>query len=166
MHDPGLRENFIERVFALRRWRDLVAEGKTRGNLVRFHSENKLQIMAHSVVHLREMGRLVAGPKGVPPARMYERYQAMFLDALSLRATAAKNTNVLHHIMGYFKRDISADEKQELLEVIGGYREGLLPLIVPVTLINHYVRKYRPAYLLNQTYLQPHPTELALRNHV
>jgi uncharacterized protein YbgA (DUF1722 family) len=68
--------------------------------------------------------------------------------------------------MGYFKRDITSDEKQELLEVIGSYRKGIVPLIVPITLLGHYVRKYKPPYLLNQHYLQPHPVELALRNHV
>lgn len=166
MHDPGLRENFIERVFALKRWRDLGAEGRTRGNLVKFHSENKLLIMAHSYKHLREMGRLVAAPKGIPTSRLYERYQNMFLEALSLRATPAKNTNVLQHIMGYFKRDLSSDEKQELLEVVHSYRKGLVPLVVPITLVNHFVRKFKPPYLLNQTYLKPHPVELALRNHV
>jgi uncharacterized protein YbgA (DUF1722 family)/uncharacterized protein YbbK (DUF523 family) len=166
MHDPVLRENFIERVFAMKRWRELISGGRTRGRIVRFHSENKLQIMAHSPVHLRDMGRLVASPKGVPAADLYGQYRSSFVEALRLRATPAKNTNVLQHIMGYFKKQLTPDEKQELLEVIHSYRKGLVPLVVPVTLINHYVRKFRPDYLMNQTYLQPHPTELALRNHV
>lgn len=166
LHDPGLRENFIERLFALRRWRDTVARGKTRGNLVRFHSENKLLIMAHSDKHLREMGGLVARPKELPPGRLFDSYQGMFLEALRLKATVAKNTNVIQHIMGYFKRDLSSDEKRELLEVIESYRRGYVPLVVPITLINHYVRKFQPPYLLDQHYLKPHPVELALRNHV
>lgn len=166
MHDPALRENFIERVFALKRWRELLSEGMTRANLVRFHSENKLLIMSHSIKHLREMGRLVASPKGPPAAGLFERYQPVFFEALGLAATPAKNTNVLQHIMGYFKKDLSHDEKQELLEVIDGYRLGHVPLVVPVTLLNHYVRKFKPAYLIDQTYLRPHPVELALRNHV
>lgn len=166
LHDPGLRENFIERVFALKRWRDNLAGGRKRGALVKFHSENKLLIMAHSQKHLREMGGLVAGAKDLPVAELFESYQFLLMEALELRASTAKNTNVLHHIMGYFKRDITSDEKQELLEVIGSYRKGIVPLIVPITLLGHYVRKYKPPYLLNQHYLQPHPVELALRNHV
>lgn len=166
LHDPGLRENFIERVFALKRWREDLAGGRKRGVLVKFHSENKLLIMAHSQKHLREMGRLVAGAKNLPLAELFESYQSLLMEALELRASTAKNTNVLHHIMGYFKRDITPDEKQELLEVIGSYRKGIVPLIVPITLLGHYVRKYKPPYLLNQHYLEPHPVELALRNHV
>jgi uncharacterized protein YbgA (DUF1722 family)/uncharacterized protein YbbK (DUF523 family) len=166
LQDPGLRENFIERVFALKRWRDNLAGGRKRGALVKFHSENKLLIMAHSQKHLREMGRLVAGAKKLPLAELFESYQSLLMEALKLRASTAKNTNVLHHTMGYFKRDITPDEKQELLEVISSYRKGIVPLIVPITLLGHYVRKYKPPYLLNQHYLGPHPVELALRNHV
>jgi uncharacterized protein YbgA (DUF1722 family) len=76
-----------------------------------------------------------------------------------------KNANVLYHLMGYFKEDLSADEKQELLEILDQYRAGYIPLIVPVTLINHYVRKYQQPYLAKQTYLNPHPVDLQLRNH-
>jgi uncharacterized protein YbgA (DUF1722 family)/uncharacterized protein YbbK (DUF523 family) len=165
LHDPGLRENFIERIFALRRWRGALDRGVKRGTLVRFHSANKLLIMAHSQKHLREMGRLVARADAVPPSELFGAYQTLFLSALALRATPAKNANVLQHIMGYFKRDISADEKRELLEVIRSYQKGYVPLVVPITLVNHYVRKYKPAYLVEQSYLNPHPLELALRNH-
>jgi uncharacterized protein YbgA (DUF1722 family) len=88
------------------------------------------------------------------------------MEALRLKATPKKNTNVLHHLMGYFKKDLTAAEKQELLEIIDNYRQGYVPLVVPVTLINHYVRKYRQPYLQEQIYLHPHPAELQLRNHV
>ncbi len=165
LHDPGLRENFIERIFALRRWRDALDRGRRRGVLVRFHSRNKLLVMSHSEKHMRRMGELVAKAKSVPQSELFGTYQALFLEALALRATPAKNANVLQHIMGYFKRDLSGDEKRELLEVIGRYRKGYVPLIVPITLVNHYVGKYKPAYIVDQTYLNPHPAELALRNH-
>jgi uncharacterized protein YbgA (DUF1722 family) len=88
------------------------------------------------------------------------------MEGLKLLSTAKKNTNVLHHILGHFKKRISSDEKQELLEVIENYHKGLVPLIVPVTLIRHYVRKYGEQYLARQHYLNPHPVELMLRNHV
>ncbi|BBO69304.1 hypothetical protein DSCA_32340 [Desulfosarcina alkanivorans] len=166
LHDPGLRENFIERVFALKRWRETLAEKKAMGRLVAFHTREKLLLMAHSPKHYREMGQLVAGGKQVDPVTLYDRYEGMLVEALNLKATVAKNTNVLMHIMGYFKKQLSGDEKQELLELIGNYRKGILPLIVPVTLLNHFVRKYSQPYLSDQTYLKPHPLDLQLRNHV
>ncbi len=166
LHDPDLRENFIERVFALRRWRDTVGKGRTVGNLVEFHARHKLLIMAHSPKLTGALGRIVAHARETEPADVFDRYGELLMTALKLKATVKKHTNVLQHMMGYFKKDIGVDEKQELLEVIGAYHDELIPLIVPVTLINHYVRKYNKEYLGQQTYLNPHPLELRLRNHV
>jgi len=165
LHDPVLRENFIEQVFALKRWREVLKKKKTMGNLVDFHTREKLLLMAHSPKHYREMGRLVAEGKKIKPSDLYDRYEGLLIEALSHRATVAKHTNVLMHIMGYFKKQLSGDEKQEIIELIGNYRSGYLPLIVPVTLLNHFVRKYRQPYLSDQTYLNPHPLDLQLRNH-
>jgi uncharacterized protein YbgA (DUF1722 family) len=97
---------------------------------------------------------------------LYEAYERILMEALSLKSTRAKHMNVLQHMLGYFKKDLSPEEKQEMLSIIGEYRAGHVPLIVPITLINHYVRKYRQAYLSQQTYLNPHPVALQLRNHV
>jgi uncharacterized protein YbgA (DUF1722 family)/uncharacterized protein YbbK (DUF523 family) len=166
LHDPGLRENFIERVFAFKRWKDIESKGKTRGNLVTFHAAHKLQLMAHSQKHLRDLGRIVAGSGQQSLASLYEAYFDTFMEALKRRATTKKNTNVLQHIMGYFKKRLSSDEKQELLAVITNYHKGLIPLIVPVTLLNHYIRLHNESYLKTQYYLNPHPIELMLRNHV
>ena len=166
LHDPVLRENFIARVFALRRWRDTVAQKHTVGHLVAFHTREKLLLMSHSQSHYRDLGRLVASGKGMPVSALYDQYERLLMEALTLKTTVAKNTNVLMHILGYFKKQLTADEKQEVLEMIQNYRNGHLPLIVPVTLLNHFVRKYRQPYLSEQTYLTPHPLELALRNHV
>lgn len=166
LHDPMLRENFIERVFALKRWRELLKKKRSMGNLVDFHTREKLLLMAHSQKHYREMGRLVAKGKQVKPNELYGHYESLLNDALSLKGTISKHTNVLMHIMGYFKKQLSADEKQEVLELITNYRNGHLPLIVPVTLMNHFVRKYHQSYLSDQTYLNPHPLDLQLRNHV
>ena len=165
LHDPDLRENFIERVFTLRRWRDAMVAGKTRGNLVAFHTRHKYLLQAHGEQGARQMSRLVAHAKELGSADLYNRYLALLMDTLRKRATVKRHTNVLQHMMGYFKRELSAEEKQELLEVIERYRAGLVPLIVPVTLLNHYVRKYDQAYLREQVYLNPHPVELRLRNH-
>lgn len=166
LHDPVLRENFITRIFVFQRWRDLVRSNKTLGGLVDFHSGHKLLIMAHHVPTYRELGKLVAAGKQMPVDELFSTYLHKLHYALQLHSTTKKNVNVLHHLMGYFKRDLSRDEKQELLEVIDEYKTGNVPLIVPVTLINHYVRKYDQPYLHNQYYLHPHPLELKLRNHV
>ena len=165
LHDIRLRENFIERIFALKRWRDLLGEKKSRGRLVAFHTQHKLLILSHSQKHSRILGKLVAAAKSISPTQLYPQYQALFLEALKLKTTVKKNINVLQHMMGYFKKQLSADEKQELLETFDQYREGYIPLIVPLTLISHYVRKYDQPYLKQQIYLNPHPVELKLRNH-
>ena len=165
LHDIRLRENFIERIFALKRWRDLLGEKKSRGRLVSFHTQHKFLILSHSQKHSRILGKLVAAAKSISPKQLYPQYQALFLEALKLKTTVKKNINVLQHMMGYFKKQLSADEKQELLETFDQYREGYIPLIVPLTLISHYVRKYDQPYLKQQIYLNPHPVELKLRNH-
>lgn len=166
LHDAPLRENFIERIFVLKRWRDLLAAGRRIGTLVDFHACHKLLVMSHSCKHLKEMGALVARAKGQPSEKVFSEYHELLMGALKLRATVKKHTNVLMHAMGYFKRDLTSDEKQELLEVIQNYHDQYTPLIVPITLLNHYVRKYNQAYLKQQVYLNPHPVELQLRNHV
>jgi uncharacterized protein YbgA (DUF1722 family)/uncharacterized protein YbbK (DUF523 family) len=165
LHDIRLRENFIERIFALKRWRDLLDENRNRGRLVAFHTQHKLLILSHSQKHSRILGKLVAAAKSISPKRLYPQYQALFMEALKLKTTVKKNINVLQHMMGYFKKQLSADEKQELLETFDQYRDGYIPLIVPLTLISHYVRKYDQPYLKQQVYLNPHPIELKLRNH-
>lgn len=166
LHDPGLRENFIERIFALRRWRSTLEEGQSLGRLVSFHTREKLLLLSHSPKHYRAMGKLVAEGKQLPRAELYDTYEMLLMEALALKATAAKHTNVLQHILGYFKKALNADEKKEMMEIIGRYRAGHVPLIVPVTLAIHYVRKFDQAYLSEQTYLNPHPIALQLRNHV
>lgn len=166
LHDPELRENFIERVFTLKRWREVLAKRPTLGNLVQFHTQHKLLILSHSPKHEPLMGRLVAKAKGRPLTEIFEQYQRLLMEALKLKATPKKHANVLMHMMGYFKEQLSSDEKKELLEVIEHYRQGHLPLIVPITLLQHYVRKYDQPYLKGQVYLNPHPIELQLRNHV
>jgi uncharacterized protein YbgA (DUF1722 family)/uncharacterized protein YbbK (DUF523 family) len=165
LHDAKLRENFIESIFVLKRWRACLNEKRSRGELVRFHTRHKLLIMSHSVEHYRQMGKLVAEAKGASLPALYEQYQALLMAAMQLKTTTKKQVSVLQHLMGYFKKDLTGDEKKELLEIFDHYRKGHVPLIVPVTLINHYVRKYDQPYLKDQVYLNPHPIELQLRNH-
>lgn len=166
LHDPVLRENFITRIFVLRRWRDLLASHQNRGGLVAFHTRHKLLLLGHSEKHYRALGKLVAAAKSLPQETLFSQYEALLLEALRLKSTVAKQSNVLLHALGYFKNVLSHDEKEEMVETIDRYRQELVPLIVPITLLNHYVRKYREPYLAGQVYLQPHPLELKLRNHV
>lgn len=166
LNDPNLRENFIERVFSYRRWKDFLATGPTLGRLVEFHTAHKLLIMAHSPRFYSSLGALVGQGKDLPLPELLRCYEEQFMKSLALHATTKKNTNVLQHMMGYFKQQLSAEEKAELLDVIGQYHDNLTPLIVPLTLLRHYVRKYDQHYLNGQVYLSPHPAELMLRNHV
>lgn len=166
LYDAGLRENFIERVFSYRRWKDFLHGEPDIGGLVAFHTGQKLLLMAHSPKHYREMGALVAHAREMNQEELFRRYEELFMTGLALLATVRKNSNVLQHIMGYFKKELSPAEKAELLEVINSYQDHLLPLIVPLTLLCHYVGKYDQKYLQGQTYLSPHPAELMLRNHV
>ncbi len=166
LHDPRLRENFIETIFTLKRWREAVAVGQTRGVLVKFHTRHKLLILSHSTEIYRQMGRLVAGTEGMNETALFDDYLALLMKGLRMKTTVAKHVNVLQHVLGYFKKQLSADEKQEVLGVIEHYRSQQIPLIVPITLLNHFVRKYDQPYLNQQFYLHPHPLELQLRNHV
>ncbi len=166
LNDPLLRENFIERIFTLKRWRETLAQKQNLGILVTFHTSHKLLILSHRQEHHRAMEKLVAQGKEILLKTLYDNYQTLLMEALQRKTTTKKNTNVLQHMMGYFKEQLSADEKQELLEVIDQFRQGYFPLLVPITLMNHYVRKYNQPYLKEQYYLNPHPLELQLRNHV
>jgi len=166
LHDPALRENFIERIFVFRRWKEMKRSGGMVRDLISFHTDHKLLILAHSPKHYTRLGRLVADAKKRERQSLLNEYFTVLMDGLKLLATTKKNTNVLQHIAGYFKKQLSSEEKQELMDIIQTYHKGLVPLIVPLVLINHYVNKYDEPYLKRQYYLHPHPAELMLRNHV
>ncbi|MBU4317937.1 MAG: DUF523 and DUF1722 domain-containing protein [Proteobacteria bacterium] len=165
LNDPKLREMFIEQIFTMKRWRELLAQPRRLGALVDFHTRHKLLIFSHSQNQYRAMGKLIALGKSIPTASLYDLYEKKLMEALKLATTVKKNANVLQHMMGYFKKDLSADEKKEMLEILDQYAKEEVPLIVPITLLNHYVRKYQQAYLSDQVYLNPHPLALKLRNH-
>jgi uncharacterized protein YbgA (DUF1722 family) len=164
--DPLIRENFIERVFSYDRWRSLFSAGVTRQALVNFHTIHKYLLLAHSATHYRNLGRLVAQAHRYRPKELALRYGALFMEALSIKATVRKHVNVLHHLVGHFTAHLSQVEKAELLGVIGDYHRGLVPLVVPITLVKHYVARFEVPYVRGQVYLNPHPKELMLRNRV
>ena len=164
--DPALRENFVERVFAYQRLRQLFDGRWSVGDLVRFHTAHKLTLMAHSTAAYRELGRLVANARATARRDLETRYRSAFMAALKAIATPKRHANVLHHMLGYFKTSLDAGSRAELLEVIDEHRRGRVPLVVPITLMRHHVKRVGAPYLEGQVYLEPHPRELALRNHV
>lgn len=166
LHDPRLRENFVERIFAYQRLGALLAGRFETDALVRFHTAHKLALLAHDPDAYRALGRLVAGARALPRAELRRRYADGFMAALHRLATTRKHTNVLQHLLGAFKRTLDANARAELVALIEDYRRGLVPLVVPLTLIRHHVRRIGVPYLEGQTYLAPHPKELMLRNHV
>lgn len=166
LNDAHLRENFIERVFAYRRLKTFFAGRWTTGGLVALHTAHKLQLLAHSPRAYTELGRMVAGASTIALDELRDRYERGFMEALSKIATAARQVNVLQHMTGYFRDRLDAASRRELADVIEDYRHGLVPLIVPITLVRHYVRLLDVTYLRGQVYLEPHPKELMLRNHV
>jgi uncharacterized protein YbbK (DUF523 family)/uncharacterized protein YbgA (DUF1722 family) len=166
LSDPNLRENFIERVFAYRRLKDLFASRWRLGSLVAFHTAHKFVLLSHDAVAYRALGRLVADARRRPRGELEAEYRAVFMRGLSRSATRARHTDVLSHMAGHFRGVLDDESRAELGREIESFRLGHVPLIVPVTLIRHHARRLGVRYLTEQIYLQPHPRELALRNHV
>ncbi len=164
--DPVLRDNFIERVFAYHRWMALVRDGLTRQRLVRFHTAHKYLLLAHSPTNYRMLGRLVAAVSHYTTKELGTKYGTGLMEGLTMKATVRKHVNVLQHLAGHFRERLSRAEKREIHDVIADYHRGLVPLIVPMTLVRHYVHLFDVPYVRDQVYLNPHPKELMLRNHV
>ncbi len=164
LNDPVLRENFIERVYIYHRWQRLRRNALTVAGLVDFHTRHKLAILAHDHLAYASLGRLIADAGNHDLDKLGEQYIHGLMTALKRPATRRNHTNVLQHIQGYLKADIDRGDKAELVEVIDQYRLGRLPLIVPITLLKHHLRKYSQPYIEQQVYLSPHPSELMLRN--
>jgi uncharacterized protein YbgA (DUF1722 family)/uncharacterized protein YbbK (DUF523 family) len=165
LQDIDLRENFIVRIFTYRRWQELQTDGATAGSLVEFQRRHKYLLMAHSPEMARRLGKLVARAGVEPLPRLLPEYETLLMTALKQKATVRKNVNVLQHMLGYFKKQLDDFEKKELLAAIDNYHQNLIPLIVPLTLLKHYIDKFQQPYLKDQYYLAPHPLELKLRNH-
>jgi uncharacterized protein YbgA (DUF1722 family)/uncharacterized protein YbbK (DUF523 family) len=166
LSDPRLRDNFVERVFAHRRLLEMFSGRWSLGGLVRFHTAHKLTLLAHQPSAYASLGRLVAQASQVPREEVSKRYCESFMEALKAIATPRRHVNVLQHMLGYFRRTLDEASRAELAETIADYRQGLVPLVVPLTLLRHHVRRLGVEYLAGQVYLEPHPKELMLRNHV
>jgi uncharacterized protein YbgA (DUF1722 family) len=167
LHDARLRENFIERFFTYQRWTALLKENASPGDIVAFHTAHKLTMMAHSPSHYQKMGRLVARAGSMDWEELVAEYSRMLMEGLEILATTGRHTNVLQHLMGYLKRELGSADKAEVMALIEDYRQGLVPLIVPLTLLKHHLRRPSvPEWVHKQVYLNPYPKELMLRNHV
>lgn len=166
LQDMRLRENFIERVFAYARWHELLAGQPAARDLVGFHTRHKLTLMAHSRRHNQALGRLTAQAGKTPMDELLAAYGETFMAALAVKATPKKHANVLYHLLGYLKKHLDATDKEELIAHIEAYRQEQLPLVVPLTLLQHHLRRHPVAWVAEQTYLHPYPAELMLRNHV
>ena len=164
--DPTLRENFIERVFCYHRWQDLVQNGVTKQALVQFHTIHKYVLLAHHPQQCEALGQLIGHAHQYRLRELAHRYGELFMNTLTVKATIRKHVNVLQHIIGHFKKRLDAHEKAELAGVVRDYHHGLTPLVVPLILIKHYVQIFDVSYIRDQVYLNPHPKELMLRNHV
>jgi uncharacterized protein YbgA (DUF1722 family)/uncharacterized protein YbbK (DUF523 family) len=166
LNDPRIRENFIVRVFSFKRFNLLLNKKFSLGQWVKFHTQHKFLLLAHSRKHYDELGELVAHSKTIKPSELKKKYGELFMEALTSKSTPKKNTDVLLHMMGFLKKLLTKIEKEDILSTIEDYRSEILPLIVPVTLIRHQVKKHNIEYLHDQVYLNPHPKELMLLNHV
>jgi uncharacterized protein YbgA (DUF1722 family)/uncharacterized protein YbbK (DUF523 family) len=167
LHDPRLRENFIERLFVFRRWRLLLAAAPAIRDLVAFHAAHKLALLAHSPARYRELGRLAAQHEELAWDERLARYGALLMESLRIPATPGRHANVLEHLLGFVKDALPSRDKAELLALVADHRRGLVPLIVPLTLLRHHLDRHPvPDWIRAQTYLHPYPRELMLRNHV
>ncbi|MGB1296697.1 MAG: YbgA family protein [Psychrobium sp.] len=163
LNDAKLRENFILRVFTYKAWQEMMASGLTKHKLIQFHSKHKYLVMSHKLVSYKALGRLL-GQSDLPLEDLAYQYISGLMEALSNLATRKSHANTLFHLQGYFKRLLDKTQKQELVEQIEAYRIGLTPLLVPLTLINHYLRQFDDQqYLASQVYLAPYPDDLRLR---
>jgi uncharacterized protein YbgA (DUF1722 family) len=166
LNDPVLRENFLTRVFAYAAWQPLRRRGLTRRDLIEFHSRYKYLLMAHNPEQYKALGNMLGNMGKADPDELGQRYFSALMAALKKCATRRTHTNVLQHLSGYLKRAIDADDKQEVQHLIGQYRLGIVPLVVPLTLLKHHLRQHPDPYLAQQVYLQPHPENLSLRNAI
>ena len=164
LQDPVLRENFVTRVFAMHNWQQVMAKGLTRASLIDFHSRYKYTLMAHDPVQQTALGRMLAEVGKHDPEVLGPRFFAALMQVLQRKATRRTNTNVLMHLQGYLKKQLQPREKQSMTETIEHYRQGIVPLVVPVTVLRHHFHQHQDDYISRQTFLQPYPDALGLRN--
>lgn len=164
LNDPRLRENFIQHVYIYSRWQALASSGITIAKLQIFHARHKYIFMSHNQLQAKKLGALLAQVN----SNNLEESAAAYLDemttTLRIVPTRKGHTNTLQHLQGYLKKVLTTDDRQELASNIQQYRNGYVPLIVPMTLLRHHFRCNPNNYIDQSHYLQPHPKELMLLN--
>ncbi|MCW8884310.1 MAG: DUF523 and DUF1722 domain-containing protein [Motiliproteus sp.] len=166
LHDPILCENFVMRVLTFHQWQQLLADGITAKSLIEFHSRHKYLLMAHDQEIYHYLGKLLANLKKADLQRLADCYIENLMKALRRPATRKTHSNVMLHLLGYLKRSLDQRSRQQLLDQINLYRQGQIPLIAVMTLLNHFLVNLSTNYIRKQRYLQPHPQELGLRNRI
>lgn len=166
LEDPHLRENFIQRVYVYNRWLNLQEQGCSLATLQEFHARHKYIFMSHNQQKTRELGVLMANQNSLDLDTLAQRYLADMMILLRTIATRKNHVNTLQHIQGYLKTHLDNEDKAELSEMITEYGRGLLPLIVPITLLRHHFRKHPNEYIDQSFYMAPHPGEMMLLNHI
>ena len=161
-----MRENFLTRVYAYSAWQQLLGDGITRRSLTDFHARYKYQLMAHHPEQYKTLGNMLGSLGKGDPREIAPQYFSELMKALKKCATRRTHTNVLQHISGYLKQSLSREDKQEMQYLIGQYLHGIVPLVVPLTLLKHHFRQHPDPYISRQVYLQPHPENLSLRNAI
>ncbi|MGB7933849.1 MAG: DUF523 and DUF1722 domain-containing protein [Gammaproteobacteria bacterium] len=164
LNDPGLRENFVTRVLVYARWQALRQQPLSKKALIEFHTSHKFLLLAHSPAAYRELGGLLARLDSVPLDTLAERYIGDVMRALKAQASRKLHVNVLQHLLGYLRKHVDDVNRAGLVDVIDDYRRGLVPLVVPITLLQHHFRINPNPYISRQVYMNPHPRELMLRN--
>jgi uncharacterized protein YbbK (DUF523 family)/uncharacterized protein YbgA (DUF1722 family) len=165
LNDPLLRESFVEQVGARARLNQLFGRPWRLRNLIGFHASQKLQLMAHDPVRAHRAGHLVATARGRPDDEVRAGYTALFGEALARRVGHSRHCNAMHHAFGLVSDHLDDTRRHDVLGTIEAYRRGEVPLSVPVTLLRHHAEGCRAVYLAGQTYLDPFPAGLGLRNH-
>lgn len=164
LNDPILRENFLERVFALHRWRQM--DNDSVQAFIEFHTRHKLNLMGRGTDAYRNLGRIVSGVTRETLQQKREAYIPLFMQTLGRRVNRKQHVNVLQHVMGYFKKELNRDEKAELLSVLQSYRNEETPLSTAMVLLQHHQNRLSDPYLQKQIYFHPYPAELGLRARV
>ena len=164
LNDPGLREAFVERIFAAARLRSFLAGPWSAGDLVAFHARHKLQLLAHDPARYRSAGRVVAAAGTAPREQSALAYRDVFLAAMAVTATRGRHANALQHAYSRIGRELDRPRRHDLVARIEAYRRGEEPLSVPIALLAHYALGL--PWLAEQTYLRPFPSDLRLRHAV
>ncbi|MCU7805412.1 MAG: DUF523 and DUF1722 domain-containing protein [Candidatus Thiodiazotropha sp. (ex Lucinoma borealis)] len=166
LNDAILRENFINRIYVLQRWHIILYRGITPAQLLEFHTIHKYLVMAHSQASYRRLGRLIGNLSEIDIYSLADLYICELMSALKRRVIRGRHCNVIQHIMGYLKKRISHDDKITLSASIESYRQGKIPLVVPINLLKHHIKYHPDEYLQKQVYLQPYPDSIGLRDTI